>query len=281
MPRWVPSACVIDAPRSVQEFSMPEPRERSRGKGLSAQLVARTTLALIDEQGVGAASMRAIAARLGVEAMSLYKHVPTRDALLDAVAELIVAELDQDPEVKRDASDGWRDYLERLARGVRRYALAHPHAFPLVTTRPAEAPWINPPLRSLAWIESMLSTLADAGFDDEQVLFTYRSFNSFLLGYLLMETGARTLRNPQDGDGSLGSSDQPIPGGLTPTRTEEEQDAIADAETVEEQIDPQGDIAVEEFPTIHHLADRLAEDRYGDEFERGLQRLLDAVAAHL
>lgn len=257
---------------------MPASNARNAAKGLSADLVARTTLALIDEEGVGAATMRAIAARLGVEAMSLYKHVRTRDALLDRVVELIVAELDEDPEVVRNADAGWRDYLERLARGVRRYAIAHPHAFPLVTTRPADAPWINPPLRSLGWIESMLATLEGAGFDDDQVLFTYRSFNSFLLGYLLMETGARTLRDPQDGDGSLGSVDQPVPGGLTPTRTEEEQEAVAQAETVAEQIDPQGDIEVEEFPTIHRLAESLAEDRFDDEFERGLQRLLDAIA---
>ena len=136
----------------------------NRAKGLSPDLITRTALELIDNEGVGAATMRAIAGRLGVEAMSLYKHVSTRDELLDLVVELIVAELDQDPEVRRDATEGWRDYLTRLARGVRRYALAHPHAFPLVTTRPAEAPWINPPLRSLAWIESMLATLQGEGF---------------------------------------------------------------------------------------------------------------------
>ncbi|GAA1743183.1 TetR/AcrR family transcriptional regulator [Aeromicrobium alkaliterrae] len=254
---------------------------RNRAKGLTPELVARTALELIDDEGVGAASMRAIAARLGVEAMSLYKHVSTRDELLDLVVELVVAELDEDPQVRRDAADGWRDYLSRLARGVRRYALAHPHAFPLVTTRPAEAPWINPPLRSLAWIESMLATLHDAGFSDEQVLFTYRSFNSFLLGYLLMESGARTLRDPQDGDGSMGTSSEPIPGGLTPTRTDAEQEAVAEAETPQEQLDPQGDIEVADFPTIHRLAERLAEDRFDEEFERGLERLLDAVAAQL
>ncbi|WP_229054425.1 TetR/AcrR family transcriptional regulator C-terminal domain-containing protein [Aeromicrobium sp. Leaf350] len=260
---------------------MPAREDRNRAKGLNRDLVARTALDLIDAEGVGAATMRAIAGRLGVEAMSLYKHVRTRDELLDDVVELIVAELDDDPEVRRDASEGWRDYLTRLARGVRRYALAHPHAFPLVTTRPAEAPWINPPLRSLAWIESMLATLAAEGFSDEQVLFTYRSFNSFLLGYLLMESGARTLRDPQDGDGSMGSSDEPVPGGLTPTRTDEEQDAVAEATTTAEQIDPQGDIEVAEFPTVHRLADRLAEDRFDEEFQRGLERLLDAVAAQL
>ncbi|NRQ51265.1 TetR/AcrR family transcriptional regulator [Aeromicrobium stalagmiti] len=250
---------------------------------LSRDLIAETTLEIIDEQGVGAASMRAIASRLGVEAMSLYKHFSTRDVLLDAVVDRIVQELDQDPEVHRDATDGWRDYLARLARGVRRYALAHPHAFPLVTTRPAEAPWVNPPLRSLAWIESMLSTLSSEGFDDDEVLFAYRSFNSFLLGYLLMESGAHTLRDPQEGDGSFApsGSNDPVPGGLSPTRTDEEAAEIADAETTAEKIDPQDDIEVADYPTIHRLAAGLAEDHFGEEFDRALDEMLDGIAGRL
>lgn len=253
---------------------------RGRGRGLSRTVVARAALRLIDAEGVGAASMRSIAAELGVEAMSLYKHVSDRDDLLDAVVEMVVAELDEDPDVRRSADEGWRDYLERLARGVRRFAVAHPHAFPLVATRPAEAPWLNPPLRSLPWIESMLATLVDQGFDDEGALFAYRSFNSFLLGYLLMESGARTLRAPQDGDGAMapGAADpEPVPGGLTPTRDDDEQRAIAEAETAEELIDPQGDVDAGTFPTIHRLAGQLALDRYDEEFERALGDLLDRI----
>lgn len=230
--------------------------------------------------------MRAIAGRLGVEAMSLYKHLRTRDDILDAVVDLIVNELDHDPKVLRSADHGWRDYLSRLAHGVRRYALAHPHAFPLVATRPAEAPWVNPPLRSLAWIESMLSTLAAEGFDDDEVLFTYRSFNGFLLGYLLMESGAKTLRDPQPGDGSFASDGEPpvsaaVPGGLTPTRTDGEEQAIADAETADESFDPQDDIPERAFPTIHRLARHLAEDHYDEEFERALSGLLDRISARV
>lgn len=227
--------------------------------------------------------MRTIASRLGVEAMSLYKHVRTRDELLDTVVELIIAELDDDPEVRREATGGWRDYLSRLAHGVRRYALAHPHAFPLVATRPAEAPWVNPPLRSLGWIESMLSILSAEGFDDDGVLFTYRSFNSFLLGYLLMESGARTLRDPQEGDGSYvpGPDPHPVPGGLTPTRSGEQEEHIAGARTAEELIDPQDDVDSAAYPTIHRLARGLAQDRFGEEFERALDDLLDGIAARL
>ncbi len=266
---------------AVEGGSATRPRTRGR-RGLSKAGIAQATLVLIDEQGVGAASMRAIAARLGVEAMSLYKHFRTRDELLDAVVDLIVDELDRDPEVLRTAEHGWRVYLTRLAHGVRRYALAHPHAFPLVATRPAQAPWVNPPLRSLAWIENMLSALAEEGFDAEQLLFAYRSFNSFLLGYLLMETGAMTLRDPQAGDGSFsadGSPDpEPVPGGLTPTRTDKQTEAIAEADTAEEFLDPRNDVDPSEYPVIHRLARELAQDHYGEEFDRALDDMLDRIA---
>lgn len=43
---------------------------------------------------------------------------------------------------------------------------------------------VNPPPRSLRWVEAMLSGLAGEGFSDGQVLFTYRTFDGFLLGYL-------------------------------------------------------------------------------------------------
>lgn len=71
---------------------------RRRGHGLSRPRIARVALELIDERGVGAASMRTIARCLGVEAMSLYKYFHTRDELLDAVVDLIVDELDADPQ---------------------------------------------------------------------------------------------------------------------------------------------------------------------------------------
>ena len=158
---------------------------RQSARRLSRDGIVRTAIELIDEQGIGAVSMRVLAARLGVEAMSLYKHIGNRDQLLDAVAERIVGELSDDAEVPRSPDGGdWRPYLTGLAFGIRRYARSHPHAFPIVATRPTEAPWINPPLRSVDWIESFLRSLRQVGFTDEQTLFAYRSFNSFLLGFL-------------------------------------------------------------------------------------------------
>lgn len=235
---------------------------------------------MMDAEGIGAVTMRALGAELNVQAMSLYKHIPNREMLFDAVVDRIVTELYRDPEVELEPSGDWRQYLANMARGIRRYARAHPHAFPLVATRPTDAPWINPPLRSLDWIEAFLSGLSAEGFDDDEVLFAYRTFNGFLLGFLLLETSAMAIQAPRPGDGtfSSGSAPDPVPGGLTPVRTAERRIAISDADTSEDRLDPQGELALAEYPTIRRLAEGLSEDHFNEEFEAGLTALLDQIS---
>jgi AcrR family transcriptional regulator len=268
-------------------------RRSRRGRGLSLDRIVTATLELVDERGIGAASMRAVSSRLGVRSMSLYRYVRDRDELFDAVVERIVNELADDPEVQLRPVNGWRPYLTGMAHGVRRYARAHPHAFPLVATRPPAAPWVNPPLRSLRWVEAMLSGLAAEGFSNEQVLFTYRTFNSFLLGSLLLETSAMVLRDPQPGDGSFTGTDMvanegggpagqaaanPVPGGLSPARSAEQREAIEDVGSPRELLDPADAIDARHFPTLHRLAAGLAEERWEGEFETGLKDMLDRIA---
>lgn len=258
--------------------------------GLDLGMVVDATLALIDQTGVGSASMRAIAKRLDVEAQSLYTYVHSRDELFDAVVEKVVDELDDDPEVRFAPGDPWRPYLAGLARGVRRYARRHPHAFPLVATRPSEAPWVNPPLRSLRWIEAFLANLHESGFTDDQVLFAYRSLNSFLLGFLLLETGAMTVEDPVRGDGSFGGGAEggsggdakaPVPGEVTPTKMAAETRLRAQAATAEKKVDPVGDVDPEQYPTVHRLAEALAYEHYDEEFASGLENMLDRIEMHL
>src|ERR1700750_314482 len=139
--------------------------------------------------------------------MSLYRYVRDRDELFDPAVERLVGGPADDPEVQMRPVEGWRPYLTAMAHGVRRYALAHPHAFPLVATRSPAAPWIIPPIRSLRWVEAMRTGRGGEEFTAEQVLFTYRTFNGFLLAHLLLETSAVTLRDPKPGDGSFTGTD--------------------------------------------------------------------------
>lgn len=269
-----------------------EASRRSRpGRGLSLDRIVAATLELVDEQGIGAATMRAVSSRLEVRSMSLYRYVRDRDELFDEVVERIVNELADDPQVQLRPVDGWRPYLTGMAHGVRRYARAHPHAFPLVATRPPNAPWVNPPLRSLRWVEAMLSGLIGEGFTDDQVLFTYRTFNGFLLGHLLLETSSMALSDPKPGDGSFAGSDEmtqggapaldPVPGGLSPARSAAQREAVADAARPRELLDPAGEIDARRFPTVYRLAAGLGEDRWAGEFETGLTYMLERIAAFL
>jgi TetR/AcrR family transcriptional regulator, tetracycline repressor protein len=139
----------------------------------------------------------------------------------------------------------------------------------------------------------MLAGLAREGFTDDQVLFTYRTFNSFLLGYLLLETSAMALRDPQPGDGSFTGPDTigddgggpagqaasaPVIGGLSPVRTAGQRQAIEDADSAGELLDPADAIDARRYPTLHRLAAGLAEDRWDGEFDRGLEDMLDRIA---
>jgi hypothetical protein len=119
------------------------------------------------------------------------------------------------------------------------------------------------------------------------------TFNGFLLGHLLLETSAMTLRDPRPGDGSFSGTDtasgdggeaaggaaaDPVLGGLSPARSAEQREAVEDAGSPGELIDPAGEIDARRFPTVHRLAAGLAQDRWATEFETGLEAMLDRIA---
>lgn len=100
---------------------------------LSQQRIRDAALALIDEEGLEALSMRRLAQRLGVQAGSLYSHVPTKEALLDSVANEVVRSVD----VSGFAGGDWHGGLRRWAKSYRAALAAHPHAVPFVAYGPA------------------------------------------------------------------------------------------------------------------------------------------------
>ena len=211
--------------------------------GLDRRRVLGAAVEFIDEHGVAELTMRRLGAYLGVEGMALYRYVHGRDGLIDGVVETVLDELYGDPDVQMSASDGWQDYLQRLAHGVRRIALAHPEVFPLIATRPPWAPWIRPPLRSLRWLESFLDALTSDGFSDETAVVAYRAYTSFLLGHLLLEVSQRGVQiSPEDDPAGSG---------------------------------PQQDLS--EYPHLRRLEPLLSQDESAAEFEDSLDNLLDRL----
>lgn len=212
-----------------------------------------TAVQVIDQGGLQNFTMGAVADRLQVQTMALYQYLPNREHLLDAIVTQVLTEVRLDSEhddavPATDDARTWQDFLARSAHEIRRVALAHPQVFPLVATRPPEAPWVRPPLRSLPWMEHFAVTLHGYGFTPAQIVTTYRAFASFLLGYLLLEVLA------------LGVDVAPA-SSATDTPPEEDHDLSA-------------------YPVLARAEDVMREDMAQDIFQTALAELTDRIRAH-
>lgn len=218
---------------------------------LSRDAVVDEAIAFIDEHGTSQLTMRALGARLGVEAMSLYRYVNGREDLLEAIVATIMDTVEASPPAGNGLTEDWHGYLQWMAHSVRDVALQHPAIFPLMATRHPAAAWLRPPLRSLRVVEAFLSALIDRGFTDDQAVQIYRIFTSFLLGHLLLEVAQRGV--------STAPIEEPIDEGQ------------ADVPNQDQQLD------TSRYPTVMRLRPQLSEDHTKDEFERTLEALLDRL----
>jgi TetR/AcrR family tetracycline transcriptional repressor len=222
------------------------------GKGLDRDVIVQAALDSIDRNGSQGLTMRGLALDLGVEAMSLYRYVAGREDLLEAVVALLLKDL---PNLDEQLAKTWQGYLQGLSHAVRRIAIEHPAAFPLVATRHPAAPWLRPPLRSLELVEDFLSTLSGFGFTDEQVVSTYRAFSGFLLGNLLLEAAVR------------GAETSPVEVPL-----DEGNSTIPSRD---------GQVDLSASPTVARFQPLLSDDRSAEEFEVSLETLLDRLEMEL
>ena len=155
------------------------------------RLILDQALALVDERGLAAMSMRAVAERVGLTSMALYPYVGGKDALLDGLVDLLNTELGtaygEDP-----ADIGWRHRLRALGRAVRALAHAHPGAFPLLLNRAAAG-------ASTSWLAAALrGLLHDAGAGPAQEARLARMICAFLLGWATGEVTGGLPGGPGD-----------------------------------------------------------------------------------
>jgi AcrR family transcriptional regulator len=237
------TAPAVDADAALARGDVPA----SRRQPLDRARIVAAAVDFIDRDGLPSLTMRRLGQELGVEAMALYRYVPGREDLLDAVAGYVIEEMSNDEDVLDHPHHGWQDFLQRLAHGVRRVALRHPKVFPLVASRPPEAPWLRPPLRSLDWVETFLAGLQADGFSDRAAVAAYRSFTGFLLGHLLLEVAAQ------------GADLGPL-------------DVIEDTE------EPPARELRDDYVHVARLRGLLSEDHSLSEFEDALEELLNRIA---
>jgi len=223
------------------------------GKRLDRDVIVHGALRFIDRDGAQALTMRALAHELGVVPMALYRYVSGREDLLEAVVAMLLDGVRQD--LDDELSGTWQGYLQTLAHAVRKIAVSHSAAFPLVATRHPAAPWLRPPLRSLDLVEDFLQTLSSHGFNDKQTVGTYRAFSSFLLGQLLLEAATRGAETSPV-EIPLDEGDAPLP-------------------------NRDGSIDLRDRTATARLRPLLSEDHSQEEFEISLETLLDRLEMSL
>jgi AcrR family transcriptional regulator len=143
-------------------------------------VILRASLDVADELGLGAVTMQAVAGRLGVTPMALYRHIANKADLLDAVQESLLLEFSVP-----DERLPWRARLAGIARAARESARRHPEVFPLLLQRAVGTPG-GQRVR-----EAIYAALRDAGVPDAQVPRVERLLSTFVMGFAISEASGR------------------------------------------------------------------------------------------
>ena len=141
---------------------------------LDRERILRAALAITDESGIEALTMRGLGAELGFEGMSLYHHVASKDDLLDGILDLVLDETHPPA-----STEQWDAAIRASALSVHEALRRHPWACRLLMT-PAR---IRP--ARLRYMDSLLGCLHDAGFDDDVTFTAYHVLDAHIFGFSL------------------------------------------------------------------------------------------------
>src|SRR3954464_15034343 len=210
---------------------------------VNRSVILQVALRIIDRDGIDGLSMRRLSEEVGRDPTVLYRHVPSKAALLDGVVEIVLGQLRVDT-----ADADWAAQLRTVAHEFRRLALAHPNVVALLVTRPLATPLGQRLPGMLRPLEDVLALLTGAGFSGADALHIYRVLFGYLHGHLLTEL-QEVIERPEETDDVLRL-------GLHR-------------------------LAITEFPQVRALASALANYDGAAELDRGLDLLLAGLAATL
>jgi AcrR family transcriptional regulator len=164
-------------------FSPPDGPD-SRRRALTRERVVAEALTVISADGAAALSMRGLAARLGVVPGAVYRHVRSKEQLLDLVVDGVLAEVD----TRTDPALAWAGQVKTLAHRLRAVLEDHPGIAALLKTRDPLGP------HSLALAEAFLAPLQQAGLPARQTALAFSLIYDYTLGFALSD---RTTVNEQ------------------------------------------------------------------------------------
>jgi AcrR family transcriptional regulator len=146
---------------------------------LTRARVLREAVALADEEGLGSLSMRRLGQRLGVEAMSLYNHVASKDDLLDGMADLVSQEF-----VVPTPGGDWKQELRTSAVSAHAVLLRHPWAGTILESRRDPGP------ARLKYLNGVVGVLVETGLPIRQVYLAMLTLDSYIYGFVLQEVSS-------------------------------------------------------------------------------------------
>ncbi len=157
---------------------MPAASTQARAKRatLTRERVLRAAIALADEAGIDSLTMRGLGQALGVEAMSLYNHVSSKDDLLDGMVDVVVGDI-----VVPLSGTHWRSAMRARCISAHETLLAHPWAALQITSRVAIGPGMT------RYLDATLGRLREGGFTIDGALDAWNALDSHLYGFTLQE----------------------------------------------------------------------------------------------
>ena len=154
--------------KSAKKPAARQPVTRERALQVACQLA--------DESGIETLTMRRLAEALGIEAMSLYHHVPNKDAILDGMVDMIFEEISLPP-----TGLDWRSAMRQRAAAVRSVLLRHPWALPIMESRR------TPGHATLAHHDAVLGCLRAGGLSLQLTAHAYAVLDSYIYGFIHTE----------------------------------------------------------------------------------------------
>jgi TetR/AcrR family transcriptional regulator, tetracycline repressor protein len=152
-------------------------RRSSPATPLSRERIVKAALAIVDREGVGALSMRRLGRELDVDPMAVYYHVPNKDALLDAIVEAVMADIDLTVDSPAAPAE---ERILCAARAYRDAMLAHANALPIVLSRGPATPGAMRP------VEFLLGILREAGLSPSQAMAGMNAIAATVRGVVAM-----------------------------------------------------------------------------------------------
>lgn len=215
------------------------PESRSTRTKLSRALVLTTGVSLADRDGLENLTIRSLATELGAKPMSLYRHVDSKEALLDGMVDQVIMEMEP-----AGAELEWREAIRRRCESARAALVRHPWAIPLMESRS------NPGPELLRHHEATLAALTRGGLPLPMIAHAYALLDSFVYGFAMQEAY------------------------LSAESGEDHEHAEEVAEGLEAMLDPQEFPNLLRFASEHAMQPGYS---FGASFDVGIDLILDGI----